>query len=145
MLGGSALAGLPFLFKASRHSSRFYKSSVDETNPVASLCETPPSNSPPAVHPPTSSLLSLSVEIVGGRWGSWFPVWAFLLPFGRWFQFNAPNLKKKESIWSGCVPWATWAEQSRGNDADKMQKADKGTKRDNNNYGRTYKNLNKRN
>lgn len=39
MLGGSAPAGLSFLSKAARHSSGFTKSSEDETNPVASLCE----------------------------------------------------------------------------------------------------------
>lgn len=39
MLSGSAPAGLSFLSKAARHSSGFTKSSEDETNPVASLCE----------------------------------------------------------------------------------------------------------
>lgn len=39
MLGGSALAGLSFLSKASQQSSGFAKSLEDETNPVASLYE----------------------------------------------------------------------------------------------------------
>lgn len=65
MLGGSAPAGLSFLSKAARHSSGFTKSSEDETNPVASLCESsrqttptttppPPSILPPSSHPPLS-------------------------------------------------------------------------------------------
>lgn len=68
MLGGSAPAGLSFLSKAARHSSGFTKSSEDETNPVASLCEscrqTSP-NPPPILHPPTGPHLSLSLNTDG--------------------------------------------------------------------------------
>lgn len=57
MLGGSAPAGLSFLSKAARHSSGFTKSSEDETNPVASLCESCRQTTPPPLqpHPPSSS------------------------------------------------------------------------------------------
>ena len=54
MLGGSAPAGLSFLSKAARHSSGFTKSSEDETNPVASLCESCRQTTPHP-HPPSSS------------------------------------------------------------------------------------------
>lgn len=77
MLGGSAPAGLSFLSKAARHSSGFAKSSEDETNPVASLCESccqgapPPPSHPTSTtptHPPAGPLLLLSPPRDGGDW-----------------------------------------------------------------------------
>lgn len=64
----------PFLSKAARHSSGFTKSSADETNPVASLCEscrqtTPP---PPASRlVPSPSISSSSCTDVGGGGVGW--------------------------------------------------------------------------
>lgn len=75
MLGGSAPAGLSFLSKAARHSSGFTKSSEDETNPVASLCEscrqtTPtPTPTPPSILILPLVLLSLHTD-GGGQAGS---------------------------------------------------------------------------
>lgn len=75
MLGGSAPAGLSFLSKAARHSSGFTKSSEDETNPVASLCESCRQTTPTPPPPPSrwSSSLSLSLSFStdgGGQAGS---------------------------------------------------------------------------
>lgn len=67
MLGGSAPAGLSFLSKAARHSSGFTKSSEDETNPVASLCESCRQTTPT----PSSSILPpvLLLSLSQYRWG----------------------------------------------------------------------------
>lgn len=66
MLGGSAPAGLSFLSKAARHSSGFTKSFEDETNPVASLCESCRQTTPTPPHPlypPAGPPLSLPVQM----------------------------------------------------------------------------------
>lgn len=98
MLGGSAPAGLSFLSKAARHSSGFTKSSEDETNPVASLCEscrqTTPTPTPPSILILPLVLLSLHTD-GGGQAGSQVAVWALkLLGIG----FNLMRQCKKESI-----------------------------------------------
>lgn len=61
MLSGSAPAGLSFLSKAARHSSGFTKSSEDETNPVASLCESCHETPHLTTIPPPTRPLSLSL------------------------------------------------------------------------------------
>lgn len=108
MLSGSAPAGLSFLSKAARHSSGFTKSSEDETNPVASLCEscheTPHLTTIPPPTRPLSLSLSFAIEILvewgarglaARRAGSRFAVWAFKhLGIG----FNLKPWHKKERI-----------------------------------------------
>lgn len=63
----------PFLSKAARHSSGFTKSSADETNPVASLCESCRQTTPalPASRlVPSPSISSSSCTGVGGGGGA---------------------------------------------------------------------------
>lgn len=61
----------PFLSKAARHSSGFTKSSADETNPVASLCESCRQTTPPAPprKPPRPVPFHLLVLLHRRGWG----------------------------------------------------------------------------
>lgn len=87
-----------FLSKAARHSSGFTKSSADETNPVASLCESyrqppPPlasSHPLPSPRPPAQTWVGWGCRksgcsVSGGA-------------FRDWFQFNAETYKRKNQF-----------------------------------------------
>lgn len=61
----------PFLSKAARHSSGFTKSSADETNPVASLCESCRQTTPPAPPQAASSRPLPSPGPPAQTWVGW--------------------------------------------------------------------------
>lgn len=101
MLSGSALAGLSFLSKAARHSFGFTKSSEDETNPVALLCEHGMLFHPPSLPQPSSHWCSFSLYFLQHRWratGRKLVSEFEALSIGNWFQFNAPMWRRKNQF-----------------------------------------------
>lgn len=98
MLSSSAPAGLSFLSKAARHSSGFTKSSEDETNPVASLCESCHQTTPTQpLHPPAPHW-SPSLSLQMGEDSQEVRLQLELQASGDSFQFNAATFKRKNQF-----------------------------------------------
>lgn len=108
-LSGSAVLlrrAFPFLSKAARHSSGFNKSSADETNPVASLCESCRQTTPPAPPQAASSRPLPSPRPPAQTWVGWGWGWGCSKSgcsvsggaFGDWFQFNTETYKRKNQF-----------------------------------------------
>lgn len=103
MLGGSAPAGLSFLSKAARHSSGFTKSSEDETNPVASLCESCRQTAP----------IPLSFT-AGGGGRQEVRLHFELLSIGGLVSIWCGNIKRKNQMKVAGSPWVEWALEMTG-------------------------------